>query len=267
MKFFKITLYTLLTFASVNCFSANTYALRGVASAGVNEIFENGGLILASEKDNAIYMYNTTPDIRGACNFFVEIHNDSPHRETFYVNNLVVTDQYGIRLPVRSKNNVMKNQASKNSTRKFFHELGCLVDTINAEENAGKVRYHEEVNHTSHTRVSTRERAGVGTRSAIDTRSKTSVHGEYRDESMRQLELRQMRRDHAQKRAAIEQQSAHAMNNANNYYIDNHTLMPGEVYGSNFQVIIPKERLNDLQYIHVYYQFAGEAHSFCYRVY
>lgn len=261
------TLCTYLLMSTTLCFAGHGLPIRGIATNNVDEIFENGGLILASEKQHSIYMYNTTPRVSGYCNFFVEIHNESPHRETFYFQDLVVTDQWGRRLPVRSKNSVVKRQERENSTRDFFHSLSCAIDSINTEKKAGKVKYKEESRGYSKTKVRTGDRRGTVARTEVRSENYSRIKGEAVDEGMKRLELREMRREHARERAAIARENAVAMSNAMSYYIDNHTLMPDEVYGSNFQVIIPDDILDELEYIYVHYTFAGEKHTFSYRVY
>jgi len=66
--------------------------------------------------------------------------------------------------------------------------------------------------------------------------------------------------------ARHEYENEQNVESVHNYCIDNHTLIPGEVYARNFQVVVPKEILDDLEVINVSYVFASERYRFSYRV-
>jgi len=155
----------LLLLMTATC-SAGGMAIRGFSTPGVEQVFENGGLILLSEKENTVSMYNTTPKVDTTCNFFVRIVNESSDRKTFWFKDLVVTDQWGRLIPVRKKSSVVKSKRKSNSVREFFNALGNTSEAINTYDNAGKIKYEESSNACSSTHARVGRRINGTTASA-----------------------------------------------------------------------------------------------------
>ncbi|MEC7839292.1 MAG: hypothetical protein VX777_04555 [Chlamydiota bacterium] len=265
MSFLNKIFVSLFCLFSSTCIADNT-SIRGVATAGVEEIFDNGGLILVSEKKNTILMYNTDPKVCGHCNFFVKVVNETSKRQTFLVEDLMVTDQWGRVIPVRKKKSVVKSKERANSRRSFFHALASAFEAVGTYDHAGKVNYQETSHSRSRTHAAVGNRSGTLAYTDVSSSSREVVKGEFVDHSLRTREIREMQGRHAYQAALIDHENAVNLEKARDYYIDNHTLVPGEIYGANFQVIVPKEIQQDLQFINISYVFAGEVYRFTYRV-
>lgn len=288
--FKKLISYSLLLSLPTLSFAGN---IRGIPTLDTHEIFENGGLILVSQKANTILMYNTTPKANDYCNFFVEITNESPDFETFYFDELVVTDQWGRKIPVKKKKTVIKNKEKMHFWENFFQAVVTSAEIADANKNAGKVKYTETTVTNAHANVNARvenrrdqiqghvipnQRGRVQTsvvstqrdisqaNANIHVQSREEVKGEYVDEFARQEQLRRLHERQVIRAAQINHAQATSIHNAENFYLDNHTLKPGETYGANFQILIPKELKKDLQEIIISYYFAGEEYNFLYRV-
>lgn len=226
------------------------------------EIYIQGGkALLSNGLNSSIMMFNTCPKLKGQRgNFYFSIANHTRLPLHFLVHQLTVTDQWGRRVRVVPKQELIHVKKRQKSWKLFFSGLLTGLQSIDAES-AGDIEYRSCTDTRIDTSIRNRDSHRNGN-SAIHERARSKTHATIHSEALRQQAQREIDRDAAVRRGRIRADYNYWKHGLTNYYFDSRTLFPEDIYGANLQIEVPKGVEQDLEYLIFTFDLAGEKHSF-----
>lgn len=256
----KILFLCLSLLTTVACFGERY--LQPVKYEDQEELFERGGLMLFSSKNNDILFYQTRETLKNNCaNFFFSFTNCQDRNINVLFHNLTVTDQYGRIIKVVPKKQLLKGEENNMAWAMLFSGVVELADTLEANQ-AGKTTVHTHT-HGSACANTARVRNGYVTNSAhADVAYSSSSCSVIQSEAERQKALRMARQDAALRNLALTNKYQTIEGKIHDNYFDSQTVYPEESFSANVQIEVPKYIEKDLQYIYFHFNIDDETHIF-----
>jgi len=261
-KIIKMIAACYLMLLTANTCFAN-HDIFPVKMDGQDEIFINGGVVIRSEKQFSMELYQTRSEIKnGKANFYFAVANNTNRLVNIHFNDLMVTDQLGNPLRVVTKNELLNSKKNCASWKHFFSAICTFADSCQADK-AGDINYNETSCSSYNSRAS---RCGLGRVSCVNSNTSaiSSTSGQLHCEALRQQAQRQVYEDASLRTSLIEQEYIDGEYAVKNFYFDSNTVFPNTIYGANFYVDVPRQLERGIQYIFVNFYIENELHTFCF---
>jgi len=229
---------------------------------GQEELYEKGGLMLFSSKQNDILFYQTSSTLKyNKANFYFSFTNCGDKPVNINENSLTVTDQFGRRIRVVPKSELVKTKQKAHSWAMFSANLSELANTMEASK-AGDTTVHTHAHGQAVTDSAKYKRGKLKTSEHTNTTYTDCSSTYIRSEAERQRALTETRQEAALRRLAINNEMNQFENKMDDNYFAAQTVYPEEAFSANLQIDVPKEIEKDLQYIYFYFNVDGEQHIF-----
>ncbi len=200
---------------------------------GQEEVLHNGGSVLVSDKLNSAVLYQVSESIvDNVANFYFIVSNRSDKKFDFYFSNLKVEDQFGRKIRVVSKKELINDKKTSRNWQIFGSALCSGIEGMNAS-NAGRIDYATHTSSNVHSNFGVHSSNGWASGSANGYANSTTV-GTVHCEALRQQAFQQAQYNADCRNSAIQNNYAQWEYGLSNFYFDSTTVFPSESYESNF---------------------------------
>lgn len=248
---------------SFECCLAERY-IRPTKYDYQKEILVQGASVISSQKDESlVLMYQTSKTIKNnRGNFYFIINNKSCDALNFYFNNLKVTDQFGRYVKVVHKKELISNKNNKKNWQLFMSALATGAESTRAQD-AGRIDYQSNTNVHYNSNVKVFGSNGWATGSSVGN-ANIATKGSIHCEALRQQAMRQVQADADYRNDIIQANYDFDEYKLNNFYFDSTTIFPDAEYASNFQIEVPCDIENELEYLLFKFEVGNDIHTFCF---
>ncbi len=235
---------------------AYTMYLLPSKQPGTEIVFRKGEPYLRSKKNVQITVAQLDHVLRkDRASFSFSMMNTTGNPITMMPHNLRVTDQYGRRIRVVSKSELVRNAENRAWWKRAVSGALLVLDHVNAEENAKSRSRLKAVETQTEMRP-----CGETTFSHRVIEAKEDSYDRYAAWRGHQA----ANDDAARREALISREQRRKTVGYLDYYLDANTIFPGETYAANFQIALPPQIKRQLDVLLISFDVAGEEHTFCF---
>lgn len=241
----------------------SSYSIFPCKMEGQNELLMQGEKLIISRKQHGVLLYQTDRILKnGDCRFYLACSNNSDTPLNLYFQNLSVTDQWGRPIRVVRKEELIAKKKTKTRWKRFASALCTGLESYNAQS-AGDISFKTNTIDNYYLNGSS-----MGSNGWVNTYGNiygsSSTNGTIHCEALKRQAMQQVNLQSQARSAMIEDEYQDYEFAIKNNYFDSNTLFPNDLNERIFQISVPKNIENQLEYIFVNLDISGERHTFCF---
>ncbi len=194
--------------------------------------------------------------------FILRVQITVESRLIFIFKNLSVTDQWGRPIRVLKKEEMIAKKKTKARWKQFASALCTGLQSYNAQS-AGDIKFHSNTtdNYYFNGRSSV---LGGWVNSSGNIYGSSSTSGTIQCEALKRQAMQEVNMQGQLRSAMIEEECKEYESTMKSCYFDSNTLFPNVLHESIFQIAVPRNIENQLEYLFINLDVGGERHTFCF---